>query len=153
MGSKEIDLVKLANDLRIKRLKDDLNLRDLSGRIGVPIATLSRIERESMPEVNTLISILCYIGSTLEQYYEHEPINDKYEECCKKIAMENGYKSIDHMSSNSQTPGLVYKKLAKLYAFEIAKEVLLIAAENAEIYECNGYPTKDVILNTKINVS
>lgn len=64
---KSLNTAKLGSILKEKRRERCFNLRDLSKLINIPIATLSRIERANMPDVNTLIQVLEFIQVPFEE--------------------------------------------------------------------------------------
>lgn len=100
METRTLNSIKLGNDLKDTRNSQGLSLRDLAYKIGVPSATLSRLENGSMPEVNTLISVLSFVGKPMDHYIEDmtyaQPISDQYR---YNLHMEDILKRIDELNT------------------------------------------------------
>jgi transcriptional regulator with XRE-family HTH domain len=64
-----VDIAELAALLHQRRMKAGLSLRELSAEIGVPFATLSRVESGRLPDLTTFRSIVDWIGVPPERFF------------------------------------------------------------------------------------
>ncbi len=64
-----VDVAELAALLRERRKKAGLSLRELSAEIGVPFATLSRVESGRLPDLTTFRNIVGWLGIPPERFF------------------------------------------------------------------------------------
>lgn len=64
-----VDIAELAALLRERRKKAGLSLRELSAEIGVPFATLSRVESGRLPDLTTFRNIVGWLGIPPERFF------------------------------------------------------------------------------------
>jgi transcriptional regulator with XRE-family HTH domain len=70
-----INLKQLRDDVKNKRLiQNDMNMDVASKQIGISKATLSRIEREQIPDVITLSKISKWLNVNPCKYFENEQV-------------------------------------------------------------------------------
>lgn len=69
MESKHIALKKLANDVKYKREVMELkSLRGLAKEINLSISTISRVENEQIPELETYCILCDWLGVPITRY-------------------------------------------------------------------------------------
>lgn len=64
-----VDVTELAALLRKHRAEAGLSLRELSAEIGVPFATLSRVESGRLPDLTTFRNIVEWLGIPPERFF------------------------------------------------------------------------------------
>jgi transcriptional regulator with XRE-family HTH domain len=64
-----VDIAELAALLRKHRAEAGLSLRELSAEIGVPFATLSRVESGRIPDLTTFRNIVGWLGIPPERFF------------------------------------------------------------------------------------
>ena len=68
-GGGAVDITELAALLRERRARAGLSLRELSDEIGVPFATLSRVESGRLPDLTTFRNIVGWLGVPPERFF------------------------------------------------------------------------------------
>lgn len=72
-----VDLDQLQALLASRRSELGLSLRELSAATGVPVSTLSRVEKGHMPDLTTFRNIVDWLGVPAERFFPSARVRDE----------------------------------------------------------------------------
>lgn len=107
---KTIDTVKLSAAIRAKR--GNMPLADLAKMLGISTSTLSRIERGSMPDLPTYLTVIDYIGVPAEFFQTDDNEPQEFTEREMKLIHEAFMSGrVYARQGEKETPAEIDKKL------------------------------------------
>jgi transcriptional regulator with XRE-family HTH domain len=118
-----ITIADLAEELRRRREKDKLSLRDLEELTGVSAATLSRIERGRTPDLPVVAKLAEWLGLSIQTGGKPSKTGQSDEDLKRTIEV--------HLRANKKLPSHVARSIAN--SFDVVMRVEMERAAKKKV--------------------